>query len=179
MAADNSPPRIQPIAITAFIAVLVLVGLKFVFDSYYLAMFEAEEYRKVGSVEPSQLLALRAAEKKSLASAPVPIDRAIDLVVKGRADPMPDPKAGDITPQPSTDNAPLIGWASFGRVAPATPAGAQSAEPAPGTPPAMSASAAPASSPSSAPSPATSAPSPAASTSAGPAPRPPVGPPAH
>jgi hypothetical protein len=174
MAADNSPPRIQPIAITAFIAVLVLVGLKFVFDSYYLAMFEAEEYRKVGSVEPSQLLALRAAEKKSFAAAPVPIDRAIDLVVKGRADPMPDPKAGDITPQPSADNAPLIGWASLGRVAPAAPAGAPSSEPAGGASPAPATSASGAS----APVPSAAA-APAASARAVPAPSPPVAPPAH
>jgi hypothetical protein len=44
MAADTSPPRIKPIIITAFVAVSVLIGLKFVFDSYYIEMFEAEEY---------------------------------------------------------------------------------------------------------------------------------------
>jgi hypothetical protein len=180
MAADNSPPRIQPIVITAFIAVLTLVGLKFVFDSYYLAMFEAEQYRKIGSVEPTQLLALHAAEKKSLASAPVPIDRAIELVVKDRADPMSNPKAGDITPRPSTDTAALIGWASLGRVAPPGPAGATSADPSPGgaapaaTGPAPSGSAAGASSAAVPPAP-SAAPS-AASPGAPRSPAPPVAP---
>ena len=111
MAADNSPPRMLPIAITALVAVLVLFGLKFVFDSYYLAMFEGEEYRKVGSVAPTALIALHAAEKKSLATAPIPIDRAVDMVVKGRAEAMPELRDGGITPEPSKDIGPLIGWA--------------------------------------------------------------------
>jgi hypothetical protein len=177
MAADNSPPRIQPIIITAFIAVLTLVGLKFVFDSYYLYMFEAEEYRKIGSVEPTELRALRAAEKKSFSVAPVPLERAIDLVTKGRGDPMPVGAGGDITPQPSTDTAPLIGWASLGRTLPTSATTAASAAPsaAPmGSAPATTvSSAAPAASGSAMPRPAASAsappPVPAASAKAAPA----------
>jgi hypothetical protein len=142
MAADNSPPRIQPIMITAFIAVLVLVGLKFVFDSYYIEMFEAEEYRKVGSVEPLELLALRAAEKKGFAAAPVPLDRAMALVAKGRAEPVPGGKGGDITPQPSTDYAALAGWAQLPTPAFVVP----EAAPAPDSSAAPTGSAAPATS---------------------------------
>jgi hypothetical protein len=143
MAADNSPPRIQPIIITAFVAVLVLVGLKFVFDSYYIEMFEAEQYRQIGSVEPAELLALRAAEKKSFAAAPIPIDRAMALVARGRTEPMPGGKEGDITPEPSTDYAALVGWAQLAKPAFVVPAAAPSAAPAPtGSAPAASGSAA-------------------------------------
>ena len=152
MAADNSPPRIQPIAITAFVAVLVLFGLKFVFDSYYLAMFEGEEYRKVGSVQPAELIALRAAEARSLASAPIPLEKAMQLVAKGRAEPMPGMKNDGIKPEPSTDTAAMIGWAQLAKPAlqeddsPAPPATSASAAPATSASaaPAMSASAAPA-----------------------------------
>jgi hypothetical protein len=177
MAADNSPPRIQPIVITAFIAVLALVGLKFVFDSYYVQMFEAEEYRKVGSVEPTALLALRAAEKKSLASAPIPIDRAVQLVAKGRGEPMDELKDGGITPFPSNDNAALIGWATLAKpgAAVTTNAASDASAPAPSgsTAPAGSPGPSPSGAPAVAPSaaPASSAPpgSPSASPAAPPA----------
>jgi hypothetical protein len=148
MAADNSPPQIRVIAITAFVAVLVLFGLKFVFDSYYVTMFEAEEFRKVGSAPPTALMALHAAEKKSLAGAPIPIDRAMSMVARGRAGAMPELAEHDITPQPSSDNAPLIGWAltakpgAAGSAAPASPDTA--APPANGAAPAPTTSAAPA-----------------------------------
>jgi hypothetical protein len=178
MASDNSPPRIRPILATAAIAVVVLVSLKFVFDSYYLSMFEDEEFRKVGSVSPVALIALRAAEKKSLASAPIPLDRAMQLVAKGRSEPIPGMQNGGITPEQSTDEASLVGWAqlpSHHTVSVTEPASSASA-----AVPASSSSAAPAASgsaaavpppprpagssaPSAAPKPPTPAPAPSAS----------------
>jgi len=118
MAADDSPPHIRPIFATAVIAVLILFGLKFVFDSYYVSMFEAEEFRKVGSVQPTQLLQLKAAEAKGFAGAPIPIEKAMSYVAKGRAEPIPG-LTNDITPQQSADIGPLFGWASLPRVIPA------------------------------------------------------------
>ena len=107
MAADTTLPRIVPMAVTAFVGVAILFGLKFVFDSYFIEMFEAEEYVKVGSVEPKELHALRAAELKSFASAPVPLDKALDIVAHNRA------SSDVIRPEPSNDLASLEGWAEL------------------------------------------------------------------
>jgi len=129
MAVDNSAPRIRMILLTAGVAVATLISLKFIFDSYYLAMFEEEEYQKVGSVAPTALLGLRAAEQKSLATAPIPLDRAIQLVAKGRSSPIPEMPNDGITPLPSNDESSLVGWAQAPRPRPA-PAEAPSAAPA-------------------------------------------------
>jgi len=136
MAVDNSPPRILAITLTGIVSVVLLIALKPILDSYYVTMFEAEEYRKVSSVAPTELIALHKAEAKSFASAPIPLDRAMTLVAKGRAEPIPGTKDDGILPQQSTDTGALIGWAmlppaadpsttSF--VAPATPAPAADA----------------------------------------------------
>jgi hypothetical protein len=148
MAADKSPPRIRVIATTALGAILVLVGLKFVFDSYYVAMFEAEEQRKVAAVPPADLLALRAAEQRSFARARIPLRRAMDIVARGRVEPIPGLEDGGVAPVPSDDTGPLIGWAGLAasRGAPAG-AAAPSASAAPtvlpATPPSGSAAPSP------------------------------------
>jgi len=152
MAVDNSPPRIGPIFLTAAVALSCLIALKFMFDSYYVTMFEAEEYRKVGSVEPTALLALRAAERKSLAGAPIPLDKAMQIVAKGRAAPIPEMPNGGITPEPSNDESSLVGWAQAPHTrppppdvptpAPATPASAPPPPPRTPAPPASAPSAA-------------------------------------
>ncbi len=106
MAADTSAPRTRPIVITALLGVVILVSLKFVFDSYYVQMFEEEEYLKVGSVAPTALLELHKAEEKSFAAAPIPLPKAMELVARGRA-------SATITPEQSTDTASLVGWAQL------------------------------------------------------------------
>ncbi len=166
MAADNSPLRMQPIALTAFIGILVLIGLKFIFDSYYVTMFEEEEYRKVGSVQPTELLALRAAEAKSFASAPVPLDKAMQLVSKGRADPAL--KNGSIMPEPSNDRAAMVGWAQIAKADMVTDTDETPAVPSAG--PATSSSASPTGSVSAAPGAPSAAP--AGSSAASPSARP-------
>jgi hypothetical protein len=145
MAAETSNPKTVPIAIGAFVGVLILAGLKPIFDSYYVEMFEAEEYRKVLSVPPHELLALRAAEAKSFASAPIPLDKAMKIVARGRAEPMAGNQ--DITPEPSNDRAALIGWAQLAKPEMAgapSPSASTSPMPAPsastGTAPSPSAS---------------------------------------
>lgn len=172
MAADNSPLSIRPIAIAAFVAIVILIGLKFVFDSYYVTMFEEEEYRKVGSVQPSELLALRAAEAKSFAAAPIPLDRAMQLVARGRAEPMPQLKNGGITPEQSKDKAALVGWAQTAKLDMSDddePTPADSAAPSASALPAASGSAA---IPAPSGAPAASSPSAKPSASAPPSPRP-------
>jgi hypothetical protein len=155
MAVDKSPPHLVPIAVTAIVAVATLAGLKPLFDTYYLEMFEAESFRKVGSVQPTELLALHAAENKSFAAAPIPLDKAMDMVAHNRAVPA-------IAPEQSTDTAALVGWAQLPKT------GLGSLPPAPSPPP--SASAAP--TPSAAPSGSAAAPS--ATPSAGALPAPPA-----
>ena len=110
MASDQSPPRVRPIAITAFVALAILVSLKFVFDSYYLKMFEAEEYEKIGSVQSKDLIALRAAEKRNLTTSAIPIDRAMSMLAKSREQASAGMADGGITPEQSTDTNALIGW---------------------------------------------------------------------
>ncbi len=110
MAVDNSSPRILPIAMTALLSVVILIALKFAFDWYFVAMFEEEEFRKVGSVAPTELLALHAAETTSFAAAPVPLDKAMAIVARGRSEAIPGLPAG-ITPEASDDTSSLYGWA--------------------------------------------------------------------
>jgi hypothetical protein len=115
MASDNSPPRVRAIAITAFVALTILIGLKFVFDSYYLTMFEAEEYEKNGSVQSQDLLDLRAAEKRNLTTSSVPITQAMALLARGREAASAGMADGGITPEQSTDLNALIGWQKLPR----------------------------------------------------------------
>ena len=113
MATDNSPPRVRAIFITAVIAFMILVGLKFVFDSYYVTMFEEEEFLKIGSTQSKQLADLRAGEKKNLANSAMPIDRAMMLLAKSRDEASAAGPDGGVTPIQSTDTAALIGWAKL------------------------------------------------------------------
>jgi hypothetical protein len=171
MAVDKSPPHLVPIALTAVVCVAILAGLKPVFDTYYLEMFEAESFRKVGSVQPTELLALHAAENKGFAAAPIPLDKAMDMVAHNRSVPT-------IAPEQSTDTAALVGWAQLpktglGSLPPAPPPPpSASAEPAPVPSAAPGGSAAaPSATPSAAPpppAPAPHAPAPAAPASAAP-----------
>jgi hypothetical protein len=103
MATDNSPPRIRVILTTAFSTLVILVTLKYVFDSYFLMMASAAE---LDHLRPNEELALlRAGEEKNLTSGPMPIDRAMQILAqRGRA--------GEalIAPQPSDDLGPMVGW---------------------------------------------------------------------
>jgi hypothetical protein len=113
MASDTSPPRVRAIAITAFVALAILVGLKFVFDSYYVTMFEAEEYEKNGKVQSTSLLELHAAEKRNLTTSSIPIDKAMSMLARSRevaSAALPD---GGIIPEQSTDTNALAGWAKL------------------------------------------------------------------
>src|SRR6185436_20054936 len=103
MATDQSPPRHRLIFVMAAITLVSLVGLKFAFDSYFTDMFETEAKARIP--KPEELWKLRDDEAKRLSQSPVPIDQAMQQIGHGReASPL-------IAPQPSNDDAPMVGWA--------------------------------------------------------------------
>lgn len=128
MATDQSPPRIQIIIRVAVITVATLVGLKFVFDSYFVQMTEEAAHDKLA--KPVELLKLREGEQKNLTSAAVPIKEAMAQVAGGKRD-------ESIAPQPSEDTGALSGWAKLPKAvatcvqsaAPAADAGVAAAAP--------------------------------------------------
>ena len=154
MAADNSPILLKPIAITVVVALVFLVALKPILDTYYTEMFEGEEYRKVGSLQPAELNALHAAEAKGFASAPIKLDKAMAMVARDRA-------IAAISPEQSTDTASLVGWAQLPKDGLGSLPPVPSAAPSSSAAPASSAPApVPAGSGSAVPAPAGSAPAP-------------------
>jgi len=104
MATDQSPTRNRLILTIAIGTLFTLVGLKFVFDSYFTDMMESEALAKIAT--PDEVRQLREDEHKKLTGSPLPIERAMrELAQKGRdGSPL-------IAPQQSTDDAPLVGWA--------------------------------------------------------------------
>lgn len=105
MATDQSPPRNNLILSIAVVTVIILIGLKFVFDSYFSDMMEAVAAAKVPT--PEEVVQLHAEEQKKLTTSPaVPIDQAMQMLAsKGRMG------SADITPQPSNDLGAVAGWA--------------------------------------------------------------------
>lgn len=103
MATDNSPPKIRVILTIAFSSVVILGALNFVFKSYFQMMTDEAVHAHLRPA--AELLKLREGEQRNLTSGAMPIDKAIALLgSKGRdAD-------KDITPEPSADMGPMVGW---------------------------------------------------------------------
>jgi hypothetical protein len=110
MATDQTPPRIKLILQVAIATPLILIGLKFVLDSYFIWMSEEASAEKMAPT--TELTKLREGEQKALTSGPTPITAAMMEVSKGRAE-QGGPEL--IQPQPSDDVAPLAGWAKAPR----------------------------------------------------------------
>jgi hypothetical protein len=110
--------------VIAILSALTLGVLDQIFKSYFNMMMEEEEQEKVLGVPPVQLNQLRSLEQQRLTAASLPIDRAMkELATRGREDPaLKDLAKTDITPQPSNDQGPLVGWNGLGREAGALPA---------------------------------------------------------
>jgi hypothetical protein len=107
MAVDNSPVQNRIIVVVGALVLLLLVGLKFVFDSYFADM--TDEVMRSKLVDPVALKEHREAEQKRLTSGPMPIDKAMaDLAAKGRS--TPDSLGPDLTPKQSDDLTPMAGW---------------------------------------------------------------------
>ena len=111
MATDETPPRHALILGIAFASVATLGTLKFIFDSYYTHVMEAEVAAK--AMPPVELQAARLADQQRLSTGPMPIDKAMQDLAKARGN--------VIAPEQSTDDAPLVGWSKLPRpgVAPA------------------------------------------------------------
>jgi len=118
MAIDNTPPRLRLIVTIAIIVVITLVGLDFVFKSYYAYMSDEAYREKMAPTRERD--ESRAAEQTSLTSGKVPIEQAMAQVAKGARDSFIEPRQSD-------DIAPMSGWSKMPK---ATPQAA-----APGAPP--------------------------------------------
>jgi hypothetical protein len=110
MATENSPPQIRIILTVAFSSVVILGALNSVFRSYYLMMTEEVEHDHLA--RPAELIKLREGEKTNLTSAQLPISQAMQMLAsRGRTNfaAFKD-KDADITPEPSNDLGPMVGW---------------------------------------------------------------------
>lgn len=119
MATDNSAPRNSVIVVVAFVTVLLLVGLKFALDSYFITMTEETAHSKL--VSPEQLIQHREAEKKALTSGSMSIESAMaELTRRGREN--LNANGVDLAPRQTDDTGALTGWAKMPRALPPVPA---------------------------------------------------------
>jgi hypothetical protein len=109
MATENSPPQIRTILTVAFSSVVILAALNYVFRSYFLMMTEQVEHDHLA--KPEELIKLREGEQRNLNTAPLPIAKAMqELGARGRTNYAAFVPQADITPQPSDDLGPMVGW---------------------------------------------------------------------
>ena len=109
MAIDNTPPRLRLIATIAIIVIVTLVGLEFVFKSYYAFMTDEAKAEKIAP--KTALLAQAKLEAESFGGAKIPIDQAMSQVAKGTRPEL-------IEPKPSDDLSAMTGWAKLPKPAP-------------------------------------------------------------
>jgi hypothetical protein len=113
MAIDNTPPRLRLIVTIAIIVVITLVGLDFVFKSYYAYMSDEAHREKLAPT--TDYNAQVAAEQAAFAGAKMPVDQAI-AQLKTRSD--------LIEPKPSDDVGAMTGWSKLPKQAPLPAPGA-------------------------------------------------------
>lgn len=112
MASDDSRPKVRMLLTIGVVSVSLLIGTKFILDSYYLDMTETFERGLLPKTE--QLDQLRANEHAAIEKGEhgnIPVSVAMqNLAQKGRDN------AGDlISPKPSDDVDALKGWAKLKR----------------------------------------------------------------
>jgi len=130
---DDSPPRNGIILFYTVLTVFMLIGVKFLLDSYFFSMMNAEMYEKVYSRGMAEVKSVREQEAAALAKGSMPIDQAMKLIgQRGRgASPVIAPASGQGV-------AEVSGWSQMKRdvpeaAAPAAPeAPAAAPAPAPG-----------------------------------------------
>ncbi len=110
MAHDQTPPRMKLILQIAIATPLLLLGLKYVLDSYFIWMSEEALAEKMAPT--TELNKLREGEKKNLTSGPMPITAAMMEISKGRSE-QGGPEL--IAPQQSDDTGALTGWSKLPR----------------------------------------------------------------
>ena len=118
---DDSPPRNGAIFFYAVLTVVVLIGVKFLLDSYFMSTMEGEVYEKVLSVGMEQVAEKRAKDQATLESSGLGAAMQV-LAQRGRAaSPKIAPKSGQGQPE-------VAGWSQLGReVAPAKTSEAEAA----------------------------------------------------
>lgn len=120
MAIDNTPPRLRLIGTIAFIVIITLLGLNFVFESYFAYM--SDEARREKLAPRTDLLAQVAAEHAAMEGAKMQIDQAVAQLKSGKRSELVEPK-------PSDDVGALTGWSKLPKQPPLPAPGAG---PAPG-----------------------------------------------
>lgn len=114
MAIDNTPPRLRLIVTIAIIVVITLIGLDFVFKSYYAFMSDEAQREKIAP--RTDYTAQVAAEQAAFAGAKVPMDQAFAQLKASRSE--------LIEPKPSEDMGAMTGWSKLPKQAPLPAPGA-------------------------------------------------------
>jgi len=112
MASDDSRPKVRMLLTIGVVAVSLLIGTKFILDSYYLDMTESFEHGLLPKTE--QLDQTRTEQRAAIdkgENGNIPVSVAMqNLAQKGRDN------AGDlISPKPSDDVDALKGWTRLKR----------------------------------------------------------------
>jgi hypothetical protein len=115
MAIDNTPPRLRLIGTIAFIVIITLIGLHFVFESYFAYM--TDEARREKLAPRTELLAQVAAEHAAMQGAKMQLDQAVAQLKSGKREALVEPK-------PSDDVGAMTGWSKLPKQAPLPAPGA-------------------------------------------------------
>jgi cell division protein FtsB len=108
MAIDNTPPRLRLIVTIAVIVIITLLGLNFVFESYYAIMTDQARFEKLAPTTAKN--EQHAAETAALAGGKMPIEKAMAQLKGDRAE--------AIAPKPSDDLGSMTGWSKLPKQAP-------------------------------------------------------------
>lgn len=113
MAGDNTSPKVRMLLTIGLVGVLLLLGVKFALESYFLEV--TEEYERGLLPKTTEIDTMRATERANLdKGVAMPVNVAMEtLAQKGR-----DNASEGITPQPSDDPSPLVGWAQIKHTGP-------------------------------------------------------------
>lgn len=114
MAVDNTPPRLRLIVTIAIIVVITLIGLDFVFKSYFAFMTDEAQREKLAP--RTDLAAQLAAEHAAIEGAKVPMSQAFAQLKASRGE--------LIEPKPSDDLGAMTGWSKLPKQAPLPALGA-------------------------------------------------------
>jgi hypothetical protein len=136
MASDDSRPKIRMLLTIGIVSVFLLLGVKFLLDSYYLDMTESYEHSLLP--KPELLDETRKEQRAAIdqgQNGAIPVSVAMQtLASKGR-----DNASTTIMPQPSDDIDPLKGWTKLKRDVHLPPQVLTTSAPQPLPPPAMDA----------------------------------------
>ena len=108
MAIDNTPPRLRLIVTIAVIVIITLLGLNFVFESYFAIMTDQARFEKLAPTTARD--DQRAAEAAALAGGKMPIDKAMAQLKGARGE--------AIEPKQSEDVGAMTGWSKLPKQAP-------------------------------------------------------------